>query len=75
MAEVLTVPKSEEPSEWRITQAITQEWAKSLDILNVYNEFSIDKTEDYNSAFFQITKYKIYQMACKKIIKPFRPMT
>ena len=53
MAEVLTFPKSEQPPEWRITPALLQEWAKSLDILNVYKEFSIDKTEDYDSAILK----------------------
>tara|TARA_B100001027_G_C16016059_1_gene219032 strand:+ start:243 stop:506 length:264 start_codon:yes stop_codon:yes gene_type:complete len=45
MAEVLTVIKSEEPSECRVTPALKQERARTLDILNVYKEFSIDKTE------------------------------
>ena len=63
IAEVLTVPKSEESSEWRVTQALKQEWAKSIDIMNVNKEFSIHKTEDYDSAFLKSFKQKTYQMA------------
>ena len=72
MAEVLTVPKSEEPSEWRITPALTQEWAKSLDILNVYKEFSIDKTEDYDSAFLKSLNRRYTKWLAKKTNSAFQ---
>ena len=50
MAEILTVSKSEEPTEddWRITPALQQEWARSLNILDVQKEFVIDKATDYD---------------------------
>ena len=72
MAEVLTVPKSEEPSEWRITPALKQEWAKSLDIMNVYKEFSIDKTEDYDSAFLKSFNRRYTKWLAKKTNQAFQ---
>ena len=50
LAEILTVSKSEEPTEddWRITPALQQEWARSLNILDVQKEFVIDKATDYD---------------------------
>ena len=72
MAEVLTVPKSEQPPEWRITPALLQEWAKSLDILNVYKEFSIDKTEDYDSAILKTLNRRYTKWLAKKTNSAFQ---
>ena len=72
MAEVLTVPKSEEPSEWRITPALKQEWARTLDILNIYKEFSIDKTEDYDSAFLKSFNRRYTKWLAKKTNQAFQ---
>tara|TARA_Y100001968_G_scaffold330366_1_gene382047 strand:- start:13674 stop:14855 length:1182 start_codon:yes stop_codon:yes gene_type:complete len=72
MAEVLTVPKSEEPSEWRVTPALKQEWARTLDILNIYREFSIDKTEDYDSAFLKSLNRRFTKWLAKKTNHSFQ---
>ena len=72
MAEVLTVPKSEQPSEWRITPALTQEWARSLGILNVYKEFSIDKPEDYDSAILKTLNRRYTKWLAKKTNSAFQ---
>ena len=66
MAEVLTVSKSEQPSELRITPALRQEWASSLNILNVYKEFSIDKTEDYDSPILKTLNRRYTKWLAKK---------
>ena len=72
MAEVLTVPKSEQPSEWRITPALRQEWARSLNILNVYKEFSIDKAEDYDSAILKTLNRRYTKWLAKKTNSAFQ---
>ena len=72
MAEVLTVPKSEEPSEWRITPALKQEWARTLDILNIYKEFSIDKTEDYDSALLKSLNRRFTKWLARKTNQSFQ---
>ena len=59
----------------RITPALKQEWAKSLDIMNVHKEFSIDKTEDYDSAFLKSLNRRYTKWLAKKPIKLFKLMT
>ena len=75
IAEVLTLPNSEESSEWRVTQALKKEWAKSIDIMNVNKEFSIHKTEDYDSAFLKSLNRRHTKWLTKKTIQLSKLMT
>ena len=46
LAEILTVEKNEQPTQWRITPALKQEWARELNILEVDKVHSIDEITD-----------------------------
>ena len=62
----------EEPSECRVTPALKFECARTLDILNVYKEFSIDKTEDYDSAFLKSLNKRFTKWLAKKTNHSFQ---
>ena len=53
LAEILTVEKNEQPTQWRITPALKQEWARELNILEVDKVHSIDEITDYDAAFLK----------------------
>ena len=48
LAKILTVNKSKKPSKYRGAIALEQEWAKSLNILDVYKEYEINSPQEYN---------------------------